>query len=431
MATRAAGRSDVAGYSIAMMFRLQYLCRSFLRMHMQMKSLLAVLCLCISIATLMQVLALSAGIRQQMLEILADTGNRNLTITAGTVDALPGRGSGVSIARTLRMTDFQTLADASLPLANMAPVSSATLAVRFREMAVQTNIAGTYPSYFDLRHYQIERGRFLDQMDNSHLSRVAVLGARVAATLFSVDQEQVAVPGEGLGQTILIGNMPFTVVGILRPRGSGQTGISQDDVIYIPLNTALRRAFNVQHLNSIVVEVDDIGAMGSLRNGLTSLLLGTNEHGAPEQMDFSILDASQALAAAIRNQQVAASFFRVIAVLTLGMATAGIFAVNYLNVKERDGEFGLRKATGATRSGIALLVLGEMFLLGMAGGAGGVVLGLLFMAGLTALTEWILLVDAAVLLQVLAAAILASMMSALVPAWMAASKDPLVALNQR
>lgn len=392
--------------------------------------MLATLCLGISIATLMQVLALAAGTRQQMLEILADTGNRNLTINAGTVTALPNRGSGISMATTLRMADYQAIANLDLPLARMAPLISGTLPVRFRELDMAAAVTGTTPEYLRLRRLTLAQGRLPDALDDARLAKVAVVGAQVADMLFSADQEQVVVPGQALGQTILIGTLPFEVVGVLRARGSGQTGIAQDDAIYIPLNTALSKVFNASWLNSIVVEAVDLDALAGLRNRVTDQLRLSHALDAREEDDFTILDASQALAAANRGQQFAMIFFQGFALLTLAMAGAGIFAVNWLNVKERDSEFGLRKAVGATATGIAALVLGETLLLGLAGGVGGLLLGLLVMQGLALLTSWALLADAMVFGQTFAAALAVSVFAALLPAWFAATRQPLAALGR-
>lgn len=410
--------------------RLKYGWLAFRRVHGQTRSLLAVFCLALGIATLMQVLAVAAGARARMEEIVADSGSRTLTINPGNVTALPNRGSGVSMAQTLLPDDYAALTRAALPLRHSAAISSGPRLVEYRELAAMATITGTQPGYFALQHYQMAQGRLLEEADDEHFARVAVLGARTATRLFGADQEAVLTPEAAVGQTILIGRMPFTVVGILAARGSGQTGISQDEGVYIPLNTALRRVFNVDYLNTILLEVADSAALAPVRKRADSLLRDAHGLAAAEEADFTLLDATRALEAASRNRQFAGIFFQGFAALTLGMAGAGIFAVNQLNVKERAGEFGLRRAVGATFRSIVFLVLGETLVLGLGGGLLGVVLGLAVRYLLGALTDWALALDGLILAQALGAALILSMLAALIPAWSAAARHPLAGLNR-
>jgi len=146
--------------------------------------------------------------------------------------------------------------------------------------------------------------------------------------------------------------------------------------------------------------------------------------------DYRLLDASLALAAAERNQGFARLFFRGIAVLTLGMAAVGIFAVNHLNVKERSAEFGLRRAVGARRGSIARLVLSETLLLGPGGAVAVIGVGLVLLHVLRMLTAWTPSLEALALAQALGAALILSMLAALIPAWNAALVHPVAALNR-
>jgi ABC-type antimicrobial peptide transport system permease subunit len=409
--------------------RWRYRWHAFRRVHGQARSLLAVACLAIGIVTLTQVLALGAGTRAQMAAILADAGTRTLTINAGTVRGLPNRGSLETTAETLTLDDYRLLAAAPLPVTALAAISANARRVEYRELAIGATITGTQPAWFAIQHYRAEHGRLLEDADDATFARVAVLGARSAEQLFGANQESVLAPEAALGNTILIGSMPFTVVGILAARGSNQAGLSQDEGVYVPLSTALRRVFNVDYLNNIVVEVAEVALLPTVRQQ-AEVLLRANHGLAPDAVaDFTLLDATRAVAAAARSQQFANVFFRGLALLMLGMAGAGIFAVNHLNVKERAGEFGLRRAVGARQGDIARLVLGETLLLGLAGGLAGSVVGLGLLYALRALTAWNLVPDAIIPAQALGAALILSMLAALVPAWNAAARPPVLALK--
>jgi putative ABC transport system permease protein len=406
----------------------RYHWRAFRRVHGQTRSLLAVLCLAIGIVTLTQVLALGAGTAARMEELLSDAGTRTLTINPGNVVALPNRGGGIALAETLTLDDYRLLANEDVPA--LVAVSSGGRMVEYRELAVAATITGTQPAYFSLRRYRAAVGRLLEDADDANLARVVVLGARAAEQLFGGSQERVLTPDAALGQTILVGRMPFEVVGILESRGNSMNGIAQDDGVYVPLSTALRRLFNADYLNNILIDAGDVAALPALRRRVDALLRDSHAIAAGTEPDYLLLDATRALAATTRGQDFAKVFFRGFALLTLGMAGAGIFAVNQLNIRERAAEFGLRRAVGARRSDIAGLVLGETLLLGLAGGVLGVVVGLVVLAGLRILTEWALTADMQIITQALGAALILSMLAALLPAWGAAARNPLAALNR-
>ncbi len=410
--------------------RWKYRWRAFRRVHGQARSLLAVACLAIGIVTLTQVLALGAGARAQMAAILADAGTRTLTINAGKVRGLPNRGSLETTAETLTLDDYRLLAAAPLPVTALAAISTSGRRVEYRELGVAAMITGTQPPWFGIQHYRVAQGRLLEDADERSHAKVVVLGARTAERLFGVEQESVLTQEAAVGQSVLIGGTPFTVVGILAARGSNQTGLSQDEGVYVPLGTALRRVANVDYLDSMVLEVTDAALLPALRTQVDLVLRDAHRLAPQAEPDYVLLDATRAVAAAARNQQFANVFFRSLAVLMLGMAGAGIFAVNHLNVKERAGEFGLRRAVGARQGDIARLVLGETLLLGLAGGLAGSVGGLAVVYALRAVTAWVLVPDANIPVQALGAALILSMLVALVPAWNAAARPPLLALNK-
>ncbi|MES2606687.1 MAG: ABC transporter permease, partial [Pseudomonadota bacterium] len=239
-----------------MSFKLHYLLRGFARTLNQSRTLMAVLALAVAIATLMQVYALRAGATGQLQALLADTGANVVTVAAETRTALPGRSNYSAMADSLRAGDVQAMeAVAGSRLVRVAPVASGSRKVEFREAVAAVTVTGTQPAYFALRRFAVAQGRLLQALDEEQSDTVAVLGAQVATALFGEEQEQVLAESERVGSTIAIGGIPFTVIGILQARGTGQAG-SQDDGIYIPLSTAQRRLLNVDYYNSVMLEME-------------------------------------------------------------------------------------------------------------------------------------------------------------------------------
>lgn len=143
-----------------------------------------------------------------------------------------------------------------------------------------------------------------------------------------------------------------------------------------------------------------------------------------------MLDATAALAAAARSQTLSSGFFRGLALLLLGLAGTGLFALNHLGVKTREHEFGLRRALGATRMNILLLVMIETLALGMGAALFGTLLGFAACAALTSATGWAMRVDGWIIAQVALAAVTMSLLASLLPALQAALRNPAQALNR-
>src|SRR5690606_16519579 len=103
----------------------------------------------------------------------------------------------------------------------------------FAENNASTSWQGVQSDFFDINSWVIANGEGFDAQDYSSAAKVVILGETVRRTLFGEDS--------GIGQTVRLGRVPFTVVGTLAPKGQGGFGQDQDDVMMVPLETARRR----------------------------------------------------------------------------------------------------------------------------------------------------------------------------------------------
>jgi len=378
----------------------------------------------------MQVLAFESGVALRLRDIMADAGNRNLSIRAAMVQGLPNRGGRLTTAESLTLADFDAIASAGLPIVRMAPVRSASRRVEFLAMNLSADIHGTRADYLSVLGHVLAQGRYIDSVDEQSSARVAVLGARVAQELFGERQGTVLDPADITEQTILISGIPFRVIGVLNPKGSGPTGIPQDDGIYIPLQTLQRRVVESQHLSAILLELPDLEVLSIVREGVNALLLDSQRIRPGRNADFELLQSTLALDFMRGNSGLVSVFFRNFSWLLLSLSGAGIFALNLMNAKERDSEFGLRKAVGARNSDILALILTESLLLGLLGGSLGLLSGTLVTRLARRLFDWTMQVDYLVLSQALGTALVLSLLASTVPAWQAAHRHPLHSLNR-
>jgi len=349
------------------------------------RSLLAVGAVTLGIAAMMLMLALGRGAELQMQAITDQFGKNLFTIAAGQVLSPPGRGAGWYTSSRLRNEDAAALRAQVRGVRAVVPVREGTISVRFNDQELSTTVRGVTPAFVRVRNFVLDDGRLLDDADGRTLSRVAVVGAFVAARLnggFTL-----------IGERIWIGGVPFDVVGQLRAKGVSAEGLNEDDTILVPLETAQRRLFNNDSLTRLMVQVDDEVHMAAALETSRDVLRATHALDDDVKDDFSILTLLRANEIRRRNNAFLTGLSQLFAAMTLTIGGAGVLAVTFLNVKDRTSEIGLRMAVGARRRDITRLFVSEAVLLSAVGGVGGLVVGWLGIVTLKALVGWEMSVD--------------------------------------
>jgi putative ABC transport system permease protein len=374
----------------------------------------------VGIAATTSVLALGAGMRAALDDAAAGPGRRVLTIVAGRVDAPPGRGVGSFASTRLGLDDVVALRADLGGERRVVPIAERPFRVKLGNREAATSVRGVTPEYFEVRGFAAVRGRLIDELDDSGLARVAVVGSLVAAKL----------GGRALGESVSIGGVPFTVVGELEGRGVAADGSNQDDQILVPLRTAQRRLFNARFLSAALVEITRRDDDARLRAEARALLRRTHELDIAARDDFDILspltvDANRRGQAAFLQR-----LLRPLAFVTVAIGGVAVLVVTYLNVLDRIPEIGLRMAIGARRKDIAWLFILEAAGSSALGGALGAALAWLGVAAARAALGWPMAVDAEVLALPLAIAVVLGVGCSVGPAIRAAHLMPLEALNR-
>lgn len=224
-------------------------------------------------------------------------------------------------------------------------------------------VTGTWPEYQEVRNFRAEHGRFLIQSDLTEWKRVVVLGKEVAEKLFG--------SGSPLDREVKIGDQRFTVVGVMRPKGTVY-GTNYDEMVFIPATTAIRRFQGKDTLRRMVVHVPDREQMERVTQQLHSLLVqrhdGVDDVRVRNQGDFL-----NAVDRTIWTFRIVLGGVAVVALLVGGI---GIMNIMLVTVTERTKEIGLRKAVGARRRDIMLQFLVESVTISVIGGFLGILAGI-------------------------------------------------------
>jgi len=220
------------------------------------------------------------------------------------------------------------------------------------------------PSFVDIGREKIERGRYIDDVDYQHNSRVCVIGHDLVEKLFPwVDP---------LGKEVALAGIPFRVVGVTEKVGS-VLGESQDNFAIIPLSTFRSMSKNRPEL-LVFVKAPDSRHMLELQDEVRALMR-IRRHVPYNEEDTFGINASETIMSAWQN--LTGTIFAVtIGLVAIFMVVGGIVIMNIMlaSVTERTHEIGIRKSVGARRRDILWQFLIESGVMAGIGGVAGVAL---------------------------------------------------------
>jgi len=275
-------------------------------------------------------------------------------------------------APTLSLDDAEALANpAYVPSATaVAPTSGNYTEVTADGESITTSVTGTTPEYMAVLNYSLASGQFISQRNVSYRDTVAVLGDKVATDLFGSD--------DPLGQKVKIKGRQFTIIGVLEAKGGAFMGVSQDELLIVPITTFQTRLFTQRTaggedaVQAIVVQVASAEAIDGTMYDIETVLRQRHRLATDEENDFAVISQEQIVG---MLQQVIGVFTIVlgaIAGISLLVAGIGIMNIMLVSVTERTREIGIRKAVGAKRRDILGQFLMESAMLSLTGGGIGI-----------------------------------------------------------
>lgn len=374
------------------------------------RTALTLLGIVIGVAAVITMLAVGNGSKQNVLDQISSMGTNILSVIPGA----PGIRSA-NIA-TLIPADAKAIEEQINNISVVVPQRNGSKTLRMGNIDYSGSVEGVSEGFPDARDWAIEKGAFFTQKDVSSYAAIAVLGTTVADIFFPDGQNPI-------GQFILLGNVPFEIIGVMETKGSDPRGNDQDDTVWVPYTTAIGRLFGSNYLNGIVIKVDDVDQISQTEVDITALLLSRHQ-----TEDFSVRNSASFLEMATTTQNTLTVLLGAVAAISLLVGGIGVMNIMLVSVVERTREIGVRMATGAKRRDIMMQFNIEAAVVCTIGGLIGVILG--FGAG------YILsLFDVDIVFSVMppviafTCAVSTGVLFGYLPARKAAHLDPVVALS--
>ena len=373
------------------------------------RTALTLLGLVIGVASVVVMLAVGEGSKRQVMAQMAAFGS-NILYLNGKPASL-GEQAG-----TITLDDVAAIGQ--LPqVKHVMPVIGEKMMVRHGNNSQRFYVGGNNIGFPEIFNWPAVQGSFYSDADEANAAAVAVIGQKV--------REKMLDPGrDPLGQYLLIGNVPFQVVGILAGKGASSGDQDSDGRIVVPYSAAAIRLFGQRDPDYIAVAALDSTRVNEAEAAIDKLL--RQRHNG--RQDFELANDAALIQAEARTQNSLSLMLGAIAAISLLVGGIGVMNIMLMTVRERTREIGIRMATGARQRDILRQFLSEAVMLSMVGGLAGIVLALAIGGGLM-LAEVAVAFALPAMLGAFACAVVTGIVFGFMPARKAARLDPVKALT--
>jgi len=386
----------------------------------KLRTALSMIGIVVGICSVIVMMALGDGAQQQVISKIRAMGTDLVMVTAGQVKTIAGRQRQTGNVSTLTMSDLRAITEEAQNIKAAAPAQGKKMLVKYEAVNTTTSIIGTTESIIPVRDLGIHKGRFFTDDEDKTAQRVAVIGETVVKNLFG-DRSPV-------GESVRIGKVSFEVIGVLDRKGTDLVGADQDDVIYIPINTALRRLLNLTYINNIYVQAKSSSHIEKAASEIRDIL--KEKHRLRDKPDdFTIQSQTEILKSEKETTQTFTNLLSTVAGISLLVGGVGILAVMLISIKERTREIGLRRAVGALKKDLLLQFIVESLVLSASGGIAGIMLGVILSLSGSYFTKWPLSLSLPAIIVSFLFSAMIGLIFGVYPAAKAARLDPIEALR--
>ncbi|HLX13436.1 MAG TPA: ABC transporter permease [Bacteroidota bacterium] len=332
----------------------------------KMRSLLTMLGIIIGVGAVIAMVAVGQG-AQASVEAQISSLGMNVLLIFPTSTTRGGVASGAGTGTSLTEDDITAIRDQCPAVAHVSPMIRSGVQVVYGDQNWGTSAQGVTPDYFDIREWQIDKGDEFGDQDVRAASKVCVIGQTVVQQLFDSQNP--------INATIRLRNIPFKVIGTLKPKGQNMMGQDQDDIILLPYTTLAKRIMGTIRNWSVTASATTKEMIPEAQNEMTQLLRSRHKLAPTDDNDFTIRNQTEIADASTQTTKIMTTLLGSIASVSLLVGGIGIMNIMLVSVTERTREIGIRKAIGARKGDILGQFLMEAIVMSVLGGFLGIALG--------------------------------------------------------
>ncbi len=394
------------------------------------RSFLTILGIVIGVASVIIIMSIGQSAQALILDQISGIGSNLIGIMPGASDEKgpPATAMGMVI-KTLKYDDLEALREKNnVPgISSGAGYVTGTDSATYKGNDLTVSFMGTTAGYLDVENTEVESGRFFTEDEESNFSRTAVIGKKLTDDLFYGD--------DPIEKTFKLKDQNFTVIGVLKERGSSGFGTSsQDNTIFIPLKTAQKLLLGIDYLGYIRLKAENAGDIPSVMEDIKITLRERHNIDDPSEDDFSVRNQASAMEMVKNVTDILRYFLLAIGAISLIVGGVGIMNIMLIAVNQRIREVGLRKAVGAKNYDVQIQFLMEAICVSLLGGILGIIIGIVisFLIAVAAQAlrySWPFLISWQSIIIATLASIIIGIIFGLYPAIKAAKISPMEALR--
>ena len=386
----------------------------------KMRTILTMLGMIIGVGAVITMVALGTGARTTIEDRVKSAGTNMILVNAGNYSQGGVRmGQGNSTTMT---------PDDANAIKTIAGVQYAAAGAQTRGQIIagnqnwSTQVQGTDVDLPLIRSWATKYGSFFTSADVTAAQKVAVLGTVVSDTLFGPDVDPT-------GQIIRIRSQPFKVIGVMVSKGQSSMGQDQDDTIFVPYTTVMKKLQGQQNINNITVSAAQADQIQDTAEAIRGVLRTRHKIQPGDVDDFMVRTLEEMASVQTETTKTMTTLLASIAGVSLLVGGIGIMNIMLVSVTERTREIGLRMAIGARGKDVLLQFLVEAIVISLIGGLIGIGLGFGLSAAVQKFMQWPAVISPNAIALAFGFAAVTGVFFGFYPARKAAGLDPIEALR--
>ena len=382
-----------------------------------MRTFLTALGMIIGVASVISMISIGEGARQQTLSTIEKFGTNIITIKPG---RKKNRHVSSDMVKTLMLSDAEAI-EKNIPLiTGVAAQVYRSAQLKYGSKNTNTTVRGTGEQYLKLSNFTIERGRYFSKEEVRSIRKVAVIGSTVLKNLFG--------DSNAIGKKIKVSGNNYLIIGSTKPKGA-LSWFDPDDQIFIPVTTAQKRLFGLHHIQSIDVQAKKMEELEAIKKDIDLLLRVRHGIHEGEDSDFHVQNSSQWLNSWGDAAKTFTYLLGGIAGISLLVGGIGIMNIMLVSITERTKEIGIRMAIGAKKREIMEQFLIESVLISFIGGGLGILLGVIISQTVSKIGGWDTIVSTQSIILAFGFSVGIGIFFGFYPARKAANLNPIDALR--